>query len=91
MLGASVVYATAGWPVNLGIGVSGTGPIETDVPLSFLPTSGTMKVVLASTNATGGQDTAGPFLIALGAPGGGGPGTGTPIPISPWVALSAAR
>lgn len=88
-LSASVVYATAGWPVNLGIGISGTGPIETYVPLSFLPTSGTMKVFVASTNATGGQDTAGPFLIALGAPG-GGQGAAAPIPLSPWVALSAS-
>jgi hypothetical protein len=86
-LGAPTVFATAGWSAGLGNGTSGTAALETYVPLADLPTQGSMKVWVASTNATGGQDATAPFVVALG--GNSGPGNSgvTAVPLSPWLVL----
>ncbi|TMG89258.1 MAG: hypothetical protein E6H73_17090 [Betaproteobacteria bacterium] len=84
-LGPSSVQTTAGWSAGLGNGSLGIAAIESFVPLSFLPTHGTMKVSVASTNATGGQDATASFLISLdpAVP----PILQVPVPLSPWLVL----
>ncbi|MGH8849532.1 MAG: Ig-like domain-containing protein, partial [Casimicrobiaceae bacterium] len=87
-LGASSTFAAAGWAAGLGNGTSGTAAIETYIPLSLLPVQGTMRVLLASSNATGGQDATSSFPVAVSAAPPPPPGAGVqPIPLSPWLIL----
>ena len=79
-LGAAVAYDTTSWPVGLGQGSGGTAVIELYALLTALPEAGTVKAVVASTNATGGQDATAPFLIAFG--GGTIVTPATPVPLS---------
>src|SRR5581483_8701039 len=56
-LGAPVVQDSGGWPVGLGIGVGGSGVIETSIPLAALGASaGSVRVAVISLDADGGQD-----------------------------------
>ena len=67
--------------------MSGMAVIETSVPLGSLPSSGTVKAVVTSSNATSGQDATAPFSIAIAE----APATPIrPIPLSPWLALPLA-
>src|SRR5689334_8842365 len=83
-LSSPVVAAGAGWPVTPGTGLSGTGAIETFIPLSALPGGGTIKLQVASTSATGGSDATSSFLVALAAVAGGS-SVAREIPLSPWT------
>ena len=85
-LGPSTIFATAGWPAGLGNGTLGTAAIETYIPLSALPGTGTMKARVASTNATGGEDATTSFSIALG-PSNPQFNGATPVPLSIWLVL----
>ncbi len=84
-LGSAVEAAAGGWPVGMGNGVDGTGAIESWVPRSALPASGTMKVVVTGTNADGGADATAAFLVDLGSTV--VPATpAQPIPMAPLLA-----
>ena len=87
VLGPSSTFATAGWPAGLGNGAQGTAAIETFIPLSSLPAGGTLKVLVASTNATGGQDTTAAFTIVLQGSAPPPSGAAQAIPLSGWLVV----
>jgi RHS repeat-associated protein len=83
VLGAPTVYDNGGWNVGLGNGTSGSAVVETSIPLSMLPPSGTMKAVVVTSNGTGGQDATGTFAITV-LPA-GGPVVPIMVPLTPWL------
>src|SRR5678815_638174 len=87
VLGPSSTFAIAGWPVGLGNGSQGTAAIETFIPLSSLPAGGTLKVLVASTNATGGQDTTAAFTIVLQSSAPPPSAAAQAIPLSGWLVV----
>ncbi|MEO6927574.1 MAG: Ig-like domain-containing protein, partial [Casimicrobiaceae bacterium] len=87
-LGAPTTYDTGAWPVGLGLGTGSSAVIETYAPLSMLPQSGTLKVVVTSSNATGGEDATAPFLIALDASQ--SLAAVVAVPLSRWLVLPLA-
>lgn len=63
-LGAPQSLGPAGWPVGMGNGTGGAAVIETGMPRSLLPASGTLRIAAMSTTTDGGD-------AILPAPGGG--------------------
>ena len=89
VLGAPVVHDASSWPAGIGHGTSGVAALETFIPLALLPPQTTLKVVAASTNATGGQDSTSAFLVSLAPPNPPSPqGEVREIPLSPWLVLA---
>jgi len=84
-LTAPNVFASAGWSAGIGNGTSGTAAIETYLPLSAL-TNATLRALVASTNASGGQDSTASFPIVVARAPAPQPGQGAQaIPLSPWL------
>ena len=87
--GPPSVYDTGGWNVGLGKGMSGSAVVESSIPLSMLPLTGSMKAVVVTNDGSGGQDATATFAITL-SPSVGPTGLGTPImvPLAPWLVPS---
>lgn len=89
-LGTETIVDSSGWPVGLGNGTAGLAVIEAYVTRSLLPTTGTMRVVVAS-NSDGAGDLAPAFTLALGDP----PqppalANAIPVPLARWLAGALA-
>ncbi len=82
-LGAPVVYDNGGWAAGLGNGTGGSAVVESSIPRSLLPASGTMRLVAVADDGGSARDATGTFTVALIPLAVAQPVV--PVPLSPWL------
>ncbi len=93
-LGAETTVDPGSWPAGLGNGTGGTAALEAYIPRDALPSTGTLRITVAS-DSDGAGDLVAPFTLpadVYGAPGGGSAPTtpATPIPLGHALATLIA-